>query len=77
MWLCEFKKNQEPMNSFVPKSAAERYAKGHLYFYPPVVSRRKAYLSLAEPVACALQGGYGADSSGVRYTPIKAEGNLL
>ena len=51
------------MNYFNPKSAAERYAKGRPYFHPQVVSRIKAYLSLAEPVAHALDVGCGTGLS--------------
>lgn len=51
------------MNYFNPKSAAERYAKGRPYFHPHVVSRIKAYLSLAEPVARALDVGCGTGLS--------------
>ena len=51
------------MNYFTPKSAAERYAKGRPYFHPHVVSRIKAYLSLVEPFARALDVGCGTGLS--------------
>lgn len=57
------------MNYFAPKSAAERYAKGRPYFHPYVVSRIQAYLSLAEPVARALDIGCG---SGLSTIALKA-----
>jgi predicted TPR repeat methyltransferase len=44
---------------YLPKSAAGRYAKGRPYFHPHVVSCIKAYLSLVEPVARALDVGCG------------------
>jgi SAM-dependent methyltransferase len=58
------------MNYFTPKSAAERYAKGRPYFHPHVVSRIKTYLSLAEPVARALDVGCGTGLSTVSLKAI-------
>jgi len=58
------------MNYFAPKSVAERYAKGRPYFHPQVVSRIKAYLSLAEPVARALDVGCGTGLSTIALKTI-------
>lgn len=58
------------MNYFDPKSAAERYAKGRPYFHPHVVSRIQAYLSLAEPVARALDVGCGTGLSSISLKAI-------
>jgi len=58
------------MNYFAPKSVAERYAKGRPYFHPQVVSRIKAHLSLAEPVARALDVGCGTGLSTIALKTI-------
>jgi len=67
---CEVKKSQSAMNYFAPQSAAERYAKGRPYFHPYVVSRIKAYLSLAEPVTRALDVGCGTGLSTISLKAI-------
>ena len=58
------------MNYFAPKSVAERYAKGRPYFHPQVVNRIKAYLSLADPVAHALDVGCGTGLSTIALKTI-------
>jgi SAM-dependent methyltransferase len=58
------------MNYFTPHSAAERYAKGRPYFHPHVVNRIKAYLSLAEPAARALDVGCGTGLSTISLKAI-------
>jgi len=58
------------MHYFEPKSAAERYAKGRPYFHPHVVNRIQAYLSLAEPVARALDVGCGTGLSTISLKAI-------
>ena len=58
------------MNYFDPKSAAERYAKGRPHFHTQVISRIKAYLSLAEPVSRAIDVGCGTGLSTIALKEI-------
>ena len=58
------------MNYFSPKSAAERYAKGRPYFHPFIIGRVKEALSLAEPLAVALDVGCGTGLSTVALKEI-------
>ena len=58
------------MNYFDPQSAAERYAKGRPYFHSQVISRIKAYLSLAEPVSRAIDVGCGTGLSTIALKEI-------
>jgi SAM-dependent methyltransferase len=51
------------MNYFNPKSAAERYARGRLYFHPLIVERVKRFLSITEPLSSALDVGCGTGLS--------------
>jgi SAM-dependent methyltransferase len=57
-------------NPFDVPSAAERYAKGRLYFHPFVVQRIKERLSLAEPVPWAMDVGCGTGLSTVALKEI-------
>jgi len=50
-------------NFFSPKSAAERYAAGRIYFHPMVVGRIRELLSIEEPVSHALDVGCGTGLS--------------
>ncbi|HEV2705904.1 MAG TPA: methyltransferase domain-containing protein [Pyrinomonadaceae bacterium] len=61
------------MNFFSPKSAAERYAAGRIYFHPLVVGRIRELLSLREPVARALDVGCGTGLSSVALKEIARE----
>jgi SAM-dependent methyltransferase len=51
------------MNYFNPRPAAERYARGRLYFHPLIVERVKKFLSLTEPLFSALDVGCGTGLS--------------
>jgi SAM-dependent methyltransferase len=51
------------MNYFSPKSAAERYLKGRLYFHPVIIGRVQEFLSMTEPLPRALDVGCGTGLS--------------
>ena len=51
------------MNYFSTKSAAERFANGRPYFHPVIVGRIKEFLSITEPLSCALDVGCGTGLS--------------
>ena len=56
------------MDYFSHKSAAERYARGRLYFHPIIVGRIKEFLSITEPLSSALDVGCG---TGLSSTALK------
>jgi ubiquinone/menaquinone biosynthesis C-methylase UbiE len=58
------------MNYFSFRSAAERYARGRLYFHPLIVSRIRKFLSLKRPVSDALDVGCGTGLSTVALKEI-------
>ncbi len=58
------------MNYFAYQSAAERYAKGRPYFHPQIISRISTYLSLAKPVAHAIDVGCGTGLSAIALKTI-------
>lgn len=60
------------MNYFAPESAAERYAKGRPFFHPLVIARAAEFLSLAEPLARALDVGCGTGLSSIALKLIAA-----
>jgi SAM-dependent methyltransferase len=51
------------MNYFNPRSAAERYVRGRIYFHPLIVARVKKFLSITEPLPSALDVGCGTGLS--------------
>ncbi len=58
------------MNYFNHKSAAERYARGRLYFHPLIVERIKKFLSITEPLPSALDVGCGTGLSTIALKEI-------
>ncbi|HEX8846927.1 MAG TPA: class I SAM-dependent methyltransferase [Pyrinomonadaceae bacterium] len=58
------------MNFFSSKSAAQRYPKGRPYFHPIVIEQIKSFLSIAAPLARALDVGCGTGLSAVALKEI-------
>jgi ubiquinone/menaquinone biosynthesis C-methylase UbiE len=58
------------MNYFNPKSVAERYARGRLYFHPLIVGRIKEFLSITELLSSALDVGCGTGLSTIALKEI-------
>lgn len=58
------------MNYFNSRSAAERYARGRLYFHPLVVARIKKFLSITEPLSSTLDVGCGTGLSTIALKEI-------
>lgn len=58
------------MNYFDPQSAAERYARGRLYFHPLVIERIREFLSITAPLSSALDVGCGTGLSTIALKEI-------
>ncbi|HKR00326.1 MAG TPA: class I SAM-dependent methyltransferase [Pyrinomonadaceae bacterium] len=61
------------MNFFSSRSAAARYPKGRPYFHPLVIERIRQFLSLAQPVARAVDVGCGTGLSALALKGLARE----
>ena len=72
VFSTKFRANDEMVNLFAHKSAAERYARGRPYFHATVIRRIKERLSLNSPFQRALDVGCGTGLSTIAVKEIAA-----